>query len=72
MEDHFIAPSGTDVTDAFRMYLRPLRRDSDAHCTGKKPEGGTDGRQKQEGERTARWGCSSGFWLLTSGLPTGY
>jgi ATP-dependent phosphofructokinase / diphosphate-dependent phosphofructokinase len=24
MEDHFIAPSGTDVTDAFRMYLRPL------------------------------------------------
>ena len=24
MEDEFIAPSGTDVTDAFRMYLRPL------------------------------------------------
>ncbi len=24
MEDHFISPSGTDVTDAFRMYLRPL------------------------------------------------
>jgi 6-phosphofructokinase 1 len=24
MEDHFIAPSGTDVTDAFRLYLRPL------------------------------------------------
>ncbi len=24
MEDHFIAESGTDVTDAFRMYLRPL------------------------------------------------
>ena len=24
MEDHFIADSGTDVTDAFRMYLRPL------------------------------------------------
>jgi ATP-dependent phosphofructokinase / diphosphate-dependent phosphofructokinase len=24
MEDDFIAPSGTDVTDAFRMYLRPL------------------------------------------------
>lgn len=24
MEDHFIAASGTDVTDAFRMYLRPL------------------------------------------------
>ena len=24
MEDAFIAPSGTDVTDAFRMYLRPL------------------------------------------------
>ena len=22
--DAFIAPSGTDVTDAFRMYLRPL------------------------------------------------
>jgi 6-phosphofructokinase 1 len=24
MEDHFITESGTDVTDAFRMYLRPL------------------------------------------------
>lgn len=24
MEPEFIAPSGTDVTDAFRMYLRPL------------------------------------------------
>jgi 6-phosphofructokinase 1 len=24
MPDEFIAPSGTDVTDAFRMYLRPL------------------------------------------------
>ncbi len=24
MDDEFIAPSGTDVTDAFRMYLRPL------------------------------------------------
>jgi 6-phosphofructokinase 1 len=24
MEDHFISDSGTDVTDAFRMYLRPL------------------------------------------------
>ena len=24
MEDEFIAQSGTDVTDAFRMYLRPL------------------------------------------------
>ena len=24
MEDEFIAPNGTDVTDAFRMYLRPL------------------------------------------------
>jgi len=24
MEDAFIADSGTDVTDAFRMYLRPL------------------------------------------------
>lgn len=24
MDDVFIAPSGTDVTDAFRMYLRPL------------------------------------------------
>lgn len=24
MEDHFITDSGTDVTDAFRMYLRPL------------------------------------------------
>ena len=24
MEDQFIADSGTDVTDAFRMYLRPL------------------------------------------------
>jgi 6-phosphofructokinase 1 len=24
MEDEFIAASGTDVTDAFRMYLRPL------------------------------------------------
>jgi ATP-dependent phosphofructokinase / diphosphate-dependent phosphofructokinase len=24
MEDHFISPSGTDVTDAFRLYLRPL------------------------------------------------
>jgi len=24
MDDHFIAPSGTDVTDAFRLYLRPL------------------------------------------------
>ena len=24
MEDHFISDSGTDVTDAFRLYLRPL------------------------------------------------
>lgn len=24
MDDPFIAPSGTDVTDAFRLYLRPL------------------------------------------------
>ena len=24
MEDHFIAASGTDITDAFRLYLRPL------------------------------------------------
>ena len=24
MEDEFIAPGGTDVIDAFRMYLRPL------------------------------------------------
>jgi 6-phosphofructokinase 1 len=24
MEDHFIADNGTDVTDAFRLYLRPL------------------------------------------------
>ena len=24
MDEHFIAESGTDVTDAFRMYLRPL------------------------------------------------
>jgi len=24
MEDRFIAPGGTDVTDAFRLYLRPL------------------------------------------------
>ncbi len=24
MEDEFITPGGTDVTDAFRMYLRPL------------------------------------------------
>jgi len=24
MEDEFIAANGTDVTDAFRMYLRPL------------------------------------------------
>ena len=24
MEDEFIADSGTDVTDAFRSYLRPL------------------------------------------------
>ena len=24
MEDEFIAASGTGVTDAFRMYLRPL------------------------------------------------
>ena len=24
MEDEFIAASGTDVTDAYRMYLRPL------------------------------------------------
>ena len=24
MEDHFIAANGTDVTDAFRLYLRPL------------------------------------------------
>lgn len=24
MEDGFISPSGTDVTDAFRLYLRPL------------------------------------------------
>ena len=24
MEDEFIAPSGTDVTDAYRLYLRPL------------------------------------------------
>ena len=23
-DDEFIAPSGTDITDAFRMYLRPL------------------------------------------------
>jgi 6-phosphofructokinase 1 len=24
MEDTFISASGTDVTDAFRLYLRPL------------------------------------------------
>ncbi|WP_420472581.1 6-phosphofructokinase [Noviherbaspirillum sp. ST9] len=24
LEDEFIAPSGTDITDAFRLYLRPL------------------------------------------------
>ena len=24
MEDHFIAENGTDITDAFRLYLRPL------------------------------------------------
>jgi 6-phosphofructokinase 1 len=24
MEDEFITGSGTDVTDAFRLYLRPL------------------------------------------------
>lgn len=24
MEDEFLSASGTDVTDAFRMYLRPL------------------------------------------------
>jgi len=24
MEDAFISESGTDVTDAFRLYLRPL------------------------------------------------
>ena len=24
MEDEFISASGTDVTDTFRMYLRPL------------------------------------------------
>jgi 6-phosphofructokinase 1 len=24
MEDEFIAPSGTDITDAYRLYLRPL------------------------------------------------
>jgi 6-phosphofructokinase 1 len=24
MPDEFIAPSGTDITDAFRLYLRPL------------------------------------------------
>jgi 6-phosphofructokinase 1 len=24
MDNEFIAPSGTDVTDAFRLYLRPL------------------------------------------------
>jgi 6-phosphofructokinase 1 len=24
MDDAFITPSGTDVTDAFRLYLRPL------------------------------------------------
>jgi len=24
MESDFIAPNGTDVTDAFRLYLRPL------------------------------------------------
>jgi ATP-dependent phosphofructokinase / diphosphate-dependent phosphofructokinase len=24
MEDDFIAPSGTDITDSFRLYLRPL------------------------------------------------
>jgi len=24
MEDEFIAPCGTDITDAFRLYLRPL------------------------------------------------
>jgi ATP-dependent phosphofructokinase / diphosphate-dependent phosphofructokinase len=24
MEDEFITANGTDVTDAFRMYLRPL------------------------------------------------
>ena len=26
MEDHFIAENGTDITDAFRLYLRPLLR----------------------------------------------
>jgi 6-phosphofructokinase 1 len=33
MEDAFISPSGTDVTDAFRAYLRPLLGSSmpDAH-----------------------------------------
>jgi ATP-dependent phosphofructokinase / diphosphate-dependent phosphofructokinase len=33
MEDEFIAPSGTDITDAFRLYLRPLLGTgmSDAH-----------------------------------------
>ena len=24
MEDEFIADNGTDITDAFRLYLRPL------------------------------------------------
>ena len=24
LEDEFIAPSGTDVTEAFKAYLRPL------------------------------------------------
>lgn len=24
MDGEFVAPSGTDVTDAFHMYLRPL------------------------------------------------
>jgi hypothetical protein len=24
MEDEFIAANGTDITDAFRLYLRPL------------------------------------------------
>ena len=24
MEDEFLSPCGTDVTDAFRLYLRPL------------------------------------------------
>jgi ATP-dependent phosphofructokinase / diphosphate-dependent phosphofructokinase len=24
MEDDFIAPNGTDITDLFRLYLRPL------------------------------------------------